>query len=295
MNRDGSIRDAFIRGILNPTTRQRLLENSTLTLEQAHTQARALELAFLNAQRYGECSPTVNAVAVPSQMQDAPLGRTEVTSSVNAATRASCFFCGKSKHPCSVCPALRDKCYKCDKIGHWKNVCRSPQGKSDSSSKQSSTAIVNTCPISPSGVSKVKTTVLVSGNQVCGMLDSGSDLSLIDETKAKGLGLVVHKTLDKVGLASKAHQVNILGKCEADIEILGHSYPNVELSVMADLIVGRDILLQHSSVQFDFGGPKPPLQICVTVANVAPAQLFSNLAENIRPIAVKSRIPTYRR
>ena len=49
---DESIRDSFISGIQSPLIRQRLLENSTLTLTQAFDQARALDLAQQNSERY---------------------------------------------------------------------------------------------------------------------------------------------------------------------------------------------------------------------------------------------------
>ena len=45
-HRDCFIRNAFINGISSHSIRQRLLENRTLSLEAAFTQARSLEVAY---------------------------------------------------------------------------------------------------------------------------------------------------------------------------------------------------------------------------------------------------------
>ena len=47
-SRDFALRDALIDGLLSPNIRQRLLENNTLTLEEAYKQARSLEQAHLH-------------------------------------------------------------------------------------------------------------------------------------------------------------------------------------------------------------------------------------------------------
>lgn len=62
--RDESIRNAFITGLASDTIRERLLENSTLSLEQAVDQARALESAHRNANLYNSSSLTpLNAIS----------------------------------------------------------------------------------------------------------------------------------------------------------------------------------------------------------------------------------------
>ena len=44
-NKNQYVRDAFINGLTSPAIRQRLLESSTLTLDEAYSQARVLEQA----------------------------------------------------------------------------------------------------------------------------------------------------------------------------------------------------------------------------------------------------------
>ena len=50
--REELVRDSFINGLSLPPIRQRLLENTTLSLEQAYTQAISLDLAQKNADAY---------------------------------------------------------------------------------------------------------------------------------------------------------------------------------------------------------------------------------------------------
>ncbi len=79
------IRDAFIDGLLTPSIRQRLLENTTLTLSQAFTQARSLELAQKTSDQYSIPNPAsvVNATNVDSS------SNTEELTDLLAATLGS--------------------------------------------------------------------------------------------------------------------------------------------------------------------------------------------------------------
>lgn len=290
-NRDDCIRDSFIRGLINPVIRQRLLENETLTLTDAHRQARSLESAQLHSLQYEAPSASINAVTDNLPVNSNYINETnknQLDPEVGAV-RTKCYFCGGTRHPRTNCPAKDKVCNNCGKIGHFQNVCQS-QRKKNTATAHGSASIVS-CPVSHQ--SKVKTTLTVNGYKLSGMLDSGSDISLIDDVIARQLNLKILKTNAQVGLASNIHKVKIKGTCKANLEMLGHKYPNTELSVMSNLcsevIVGRDLLQLHSSVHFEFGGGKSPLVICaLTAANVEPANLFSNLSPNCKPIAVKS-------
>ncbi|KAJ8887174.1 hypothetical protein PR048_013389 [Dryococelus australis] len=71
INRDEYIRDAFIDGLQSNHINQRLLENLTLSLEEAFTQARSLGLAQHQSQLY--LSPSaVNAVVKDIQPEQLP-------------------------------------------------------------------------------------------------------------------------------------------------------------------------------------------------------------------------------
>ena len=63
----------------------------------------------------------------------------------------------------------------------------------------------------------------------------------------------------------KGASVKTLGCCAASVELKGRDYSNVSFSIMNglmwDVILGRDFLNQHRSVNFNFGGPKTSLEL----------------------------------
>nr|XP_037871363.1 uncharacterized protein LOC119629490 [Bombyx mori] len=190
-NKNDSVRDAFISGISSHKIRQRLLENLTLTLDQAYNQALSLETAEINSQNFNTVS--LNAVAPKEPTLVSSKSQTlynETCSSVNNPRRQKCFFCGGQIHPRKNCPAF-EKTWQTLKIGN-------------------------------------------------------------------------------------------------------HRYDNVNLLIVknlcADIIIGHDVLEEHSSLEFSFGGPKHPLQVCnVAEASVPAVPLFANVSPNCKPIAIKSR------
>ncbi|XP_045533173.1 uncharacterized protein LOC123720554 [Pieris brassicae] len=185
-NKNDSVRDAFISGISSHKIRQRLLENLTLTLDQAYNQALSLETAEINSQIFN----TISLIAVAPKAPTLQTVHDEPCSSVNNPRRRKCFFCGGQIYPRKNCPAF-EKTWQILKIGN-------------------------------------------------------------------------------------------------------HKYDNVNLLIVknlcADIIIGHDILEEHSSLEFSFGGPKHPLQICnVTEASVPAVPLFANVSPNCKPIAIKSQ------
>ncbi len=72
--RDEAIRDAFITGLLSGSIRQRLLENSTLTLQTTFDQARSLDAAKKSSESYmlSHHHPIHPAAAATSSLPVAP-------------------------------------------------------------------------------------------------------------------------------------------------------------------------------------------------------------------------------
>ena len=138
------IRDAFINGIASASIRQRLLENSgNLTLEEASTQARALEQAQSQSASY-ENSGSVAAMANVEEDDSDTLAATGYQNKLRnnnnngtgnkngnknnfkiSSKNEKCYFCNQPRHQRSVCPARNDVCNGCGKKGHWAKVCRS--------------------------------------------------------------------------------------------------------------------------------------------------------------------------
>jgi len=106
-NRDCAICDTFIRGLLNGNIRQRLLENEMLDLQNAITQARALDMAQKNADSNSVHVVTAAAVdeATPTSVKTSGRENSETDLACISQKKLLCFFCGFDPHPCSKCPA----------------------------------------------------------------------------------------------------------------------------------------------------------------------------------------------
>ena len=120
-------------------------------------------------------------------------------------------------------------------------------------------------------------------------MDSGSTHSFIRPLVVRKFNLSVQQTSGEICRKSK-----IQGSCDIRFFLQDHCYKDVPLSILdnpcEEVILGQDFMRKHTSVEFDFGGDKPPLHICgMTTVDVKPPSLFSNLTPDCTPIAVKSR------
>ncbi|XP_063625652.1 uncharacterized protein LOC134797361 [Cydia splendana] len=290
-NRDDNIRDAFIAGISSTKIRERLLENLSLTLDEAHNQARSLEMAEVNTLHYSSTTP-VNATIENIRNTAGP---SENTSAAAPALRSNrkCFFCGGRVHPRKTCPSFDASCQLCNKKGHFANVCRS---KNQTSAAISDTNNVSSSIVaaSPSSLRRTTMPTYINGIKAEVLLDTGSAKSFMDSKFAKTCSLTSKPSQQTISMASLSHSAPVAGEISIDLTLGKHSYENLRLLLVEDLcsdvIIGLDVLAQHSSIAFDFGGPREPLVVChVSAASVPAVPLFANLTPGYKPIAIKSR------
>ena len=95
-------------------------------------------------------------------------------------------------------------------------------------------------------------------------------------------------------MASSSNVKNVTGYVITYIAFHGKVYNNLRLSILdnlcVDIILGLTFQTQHESVNFKFGGDKPPINVCgLSVLTVEPPDLFCNLSQDCKPIATKSR------
>src|SRR5436190_15618903 len=95
-------------------------------------------------------------------------------------------------------------------------------------------------------------------------------------------------------MASTSLSTDLKGYFVVNLVIDHHNYNSVKLLILpnlcADVLIGHDIMKQHSCVDVSFGGPKSPLFICsLFPAKVEPPYLFTNFTSDCKPIATKSR------
>ena len=322
LNRTEYIRDAFINGLSSNVIRQRLLENNNLTLDQAYQKARTLELAQKHSSTYSHSSNNIppGSVVAAASVEKVP----DVTLPDNDTLAASrypqhqdsgstkCTFCGGNPHQIRrQCPASGSKCDFCGKKGHWTVVCRKRlqqlsgglgavahapalMGVSQNRRKKKQRTFKG-----KRDVSYIKTTI--KDKTMDTMVDSGSDYTFMSHAKAVKLGLFIlppseeHKNITLADVSSSA----VVGEVVADIIVQGNKYTMVVLlmkNLFTDLILGKDFMMKHKSVTFEFEETSeslPPLvlsdlssPVCAfTAMDVEPASLFSYMSPDIKPIS----------
>ena len=293
-NRDDAIRDAFITGIQDSSVRQRLLEHESLNLQKAYDTARSLELAQKQSQTYTLQTPSLPCGAAAPQDTEISDSHptdnnTNAHSSLNAAS-SKCFFCGFGRHHRSKCPARDAICRNCDKKGHFSKVCQSPKNKAAALH----VPVFVLAGTASDSLKKSTIKVQLNGETVNALIDTGSSESFICEDLVKSKNLHRFPSKTKIGMASSNFTSTTSGHVQVKINYGDNCYDSVKLSILpklcSDVILGHDFLSVHEKLEIKFNGHKGPLSICgVAAANVEEQSLFSNLKEDCRPIAAKSR------
>jgi hypothetical protein len=142
------IRDAFIGSVRCLRIRQRLLENTTITLEAAFNQARVLKLAELHSASYlSPLNPTTAATMGKHEEEvDENLSSTTILAS---SKTEKCFFCGNHRHPRILCPAKEAICRLCSNKEHNQRVCKSRRNKSLQNSTAATHMLASVSAIAP--------------------------------------------------------------------------------------------------------------------------------------------------
>ena len=128
---------------------------------------------------------------------------------------------------------------------------------------------------------------------------------------AQRLGLFIIPSSESIELADRT-SLDTIGDVVVDITIGGKLYKGLVLCVMNKLvtqvIMGKDFPRKHKKVTFQFNGNEDPITFAATsksktlsdgknlssgttksTMSVPPANLFSNLTSNCKPVACKSR------
>ena len=293
------LRDALVAGISSDSIRARLLEldDQRASLNDCITLASAIEISTDYSKTFHSTSSTrgtSDSPSVAAARQATPLNKQRYPSNRVESSNQLCYFCGSSLHPRRNCPAKDSVCNKCGKKGHWSKVCRSQTAaarqedtsaaailcSASSDSRTSSRAIY--CPVAING-----------GTETDALIDSGSTHSFITSKLATQLKLPVKKKQTTTRMADNS-LTKTDGQVPVNLRLRGFNYPvtlTVIDSLVADIIVGMDVLAQHDTVELNTGGSLPKLS-CATfpAMYVKPPDIFSNgFPSNIRPVSTKTR------
>lgn len=293
--REESIRDAFIRGLLSSSIRQRLLEQKSLTLQSAVDLARQLDVAQQQSSSYGR-DPNFACSIDRSQPAAAEHSCADQQNPTAAVTATSCYFCGSSRHPRSKCPARDVYCKSCGKKGHFQRVCRASKVNNINSDTPNTPSQLFSLLVAatPDSLSKAVVPVFLGDNKLCALIDTGSSESYVSKSTVRRLNLSVYNSCKKVTMASTHLSSCTLGHCVVSLCINSTHYDQIKLSILPDLctdiLLGHDFLSLHASVEISFSGSKPPLSLCnLTALSITPPLLFKHLSPDCKPIATKSR------
>ncbi|CAH0724893.1 unnamed protein product, partial [Brenthis ino] len=180
------IRDKFISGLNNEKIKQKLLNESEVTLEKAYNIAVQLE----NTDRDLEVMTSkVHRIGVAGKKRGGQ--RNHTCGQLQQSARSNnklCKCCGKGGHLKEVCWFKDRKCRSCGKIGHLLAVCRFKKGKKlcnyiENEHNQDIVLedIQNLFTLSDTHVSPYKLELQINNKKVMFEIDTGAAISVISQ------------------------------------------------------------------------------------------------------------------
>lgn len=297
---DMYVRDSFIRGIRSQSSRQRLLEYTTLSLDEAFKLARSLEQAEIQANTYTTSTSEqfIQMAALPQPAETSSIlfdnDHNQLTEIQLSTVKKRCFFCGGMVHPRLRCPAKDATCNKCRKTGHFARVCRSGQSQPVKFSVNTAALASVSSPfyqeLAPSTIK-----VTINEHSLQALMDTGSSGNFISSNAARRCGLTIIRCNETVSMATTKCTKRLNRQAFVTIKCNGQDFVGVRLILLDDLytdvILGIPFLKRLSSFRLNFGGSGNELilQTVVNLMNIEPARVIGELSADCIPIQTKSR------
>ena len=251
---DRLLRDRFITGIRSPELQQKLLQDSTITIQTAIDQANAFEIAISSStilQTPSISSPAQNnssdVLKIQSKFQSKKSPKkyrssnSRRSSSVsnqnnsNSSNIRACFGCGE-KHLRDACPHKTSTCFTCGKMGHLATVCRSKKTsqRTNSVSLNNDSYTINSVRKNINNGKSLSVFVNINNFKIRLEIDSGSAVTLINETSFKLMNRCYKTQLhnfEGILRTVSGKQLSVVGKANVDVKY-GTNCVNLPLIVV---------------------------------------------------------------
>ena len=284
-------------GLSSGTIRQRLLESSGESLDELFKIASTMELAIADSKSFEPHSYTSTIAALSkSEKMHSPI-------------KAKCFWCGGRRHPRSMCPARNSVCNYCHVKGHWTSACIK---KSTNQTKRSAMICDEAVDPIDDGkdahlLSSIIATVIpttrglvkaaLDSHETEALIDTGSDSSFITLGFLNDHNLK-YSTLTSTRLVNLADKstLKVIGTYNGKVFFNNTIYDvtlNVVDNLIVPLIIGMNLLRQHSKVIMSFGGSMEPLEFCFALFPIRGTPTYRLLPnvdiDKLKPVATPSR------
>ena len=195
-----------MNGLSSPLISQRLLENKTLTLDLAYSQATFLDVAQKNSDAYYQPAIHVTAVDLPTTSEDdnslCPDVLGQKPPLATTYSKNKCCYCGGASHHRRKCPAREAMCHTCGIKGHFSSVCmKKRQGNSVGNVAtiySSSLCALGISAAFPSSLSHAAVPTVINGVALTALISS---CSFINEQVANRLKLTLSPSTRNISMA----------------------------------------------------------------------------------------------
>ena len=268
-HKDNLLCDAFVAGVRSDLIRARLLElsNEKATADECISIAGAVELSTDISRNLNGDSSTLNeysqsVAAIRSEDRSTATKKDKrdlFSKSSTASTGRKCGYCNLAMHPRPRCPAKDAQCHNCGKPGHWAKACRAQvaalQNETDEEGHIAS--VLCAWKDSEGPVKAIFASITINRKlSVSALIDPGSSHSYITIDKLKELGVHVGGRATNTRLAN-GEIAKIRGQVQLQVALKGVTHEcmfNVVTTLIADAIIGMDLLSRYRKVCLNFEG-----------------------------------------
>ena len=255
-NKDESIRDRLVLGIVDKELSQKLQLMKNLTLQTAIEEARHYELVKgqVDSQRKQEHS--LDAVDKSRRRGGGRPGSRGNKNGARPSHHSNDEKCGKCgyKHPRDRCPAKGKKCDFCQRLNHFQSQCfdklKTKSKKKVDQVEAGASEVYFMGSVAQNSSDAWRETLTIGEKKISFKLDTGADVSVISTDTFENLNPKPSLRKTNATLQSPGGKLSCLGTFQAEVKTNKSKTGNIEIYVLegkSDNLLSRD-----AATYFDF-------------------------------------------